>query len=147
MSDHDSSLAPAPDPDTTDLTKRRDFLLLLSGAPAAVLAAGLAGCSDSGSDDEATPTSTSTQAASGGDDEAASGPVEVIDQTHLLLTTAQDTLEARGLTVETVDATGQGRTVEDPTEWIVVAQDPISGEVEAGSVVTLDVRRTDEPAS
>ena len=73
--------------------------------------------------------------------------VEVIDQTHLLLTTAQDTLEARGLTVETVDATGQGRTVEDPTEWIVVAQDPISGEVEAGSVVTLDVRRTDDPAS
>jgi hypothetical protein len=121
---------------------------LVVGAATAALAATafLAGCSDSGSDDDATPTGTSAEVTSGADEEA-SGTVEVIDQTHLLLATAQDTLEARGLTVETVDSTGQGRTVDDPTLWVVVAQDPLSGEVEAGSVVTLDVRRTDDPAS
>ncbi|MDC7121506.1 hypothetical protein OMK64_08145 [Cellulomonas fimi] len=121
---------------------------LVVGAATAALAATafLAGCSDSGADDDATPTGTSAEVTSGADEEA-SGTVEVIDQTHLLLATAQDTLEARGLTVETVDSTGQGRTVDDPTLWVVVAQDPLSGEVEAGTVVTLDVRRTDDPAS
>lgn len=120
---------------------------LAVGAATAALAATafLAGCSDSGTEDEPTAVETTTESST--QDEAASGQVEVIDQTHLLLATAQDTLEARGLTVEVVDSTGQGRTVDDPTLWVVVAQEPLTGEVEAGSVVTLDVRRTDDPAS
>ncbi|GCE75517.1 PASTA domain-containing protein [Cellulomonas biazotea] len=120
---------------------------LAAGAAAAALAATafLAGCSDSGAEDE--PTAAETTAEATTDDAAASGKVEVIDQTNLLLATAQDTLEARDLTVEVVDSTGQGRTVDDPTLWVVVAQDPLTGEVDAGSVVTLDVRRTDDPAS
>lgn len=128
------------------LPATRTRLTLATVTAALAATAFLAGCSDSGSDDAATPSGTTDEVTSGAD-ATASGQVEVIDQTHLLLTTAQDTLEARGLTVETVDATGQGRTVDDPTVWVVVAQDPISGEVEAGSVVTLDVKRTDDPAS
>ena len=120
---------------------------LVVGAATAALAATafLAGCSDSGAEDE--PTAAETTAEATTDDAAASGKVEVIDQTNLLLATAQDTLEARDLTVEVVDSTGQGRTVDDPTLWVVVAQDPLTGEVDAGSVVTLDVRKTDDPVS
>ncbi|GIG22863.1 hypothetical protein Cch01nite_35870 [Cellulomonas chitinilytica] len=109
----------------------------------AAAAALLAGCSDSGSGDDSSPAETTADAQVTTD----SGSVEVIDQTHLLLGTAQETLEARGLKVEATDATGQGRTVDDPTAWVVVSQDPTSGTVDAGSTVVLTVRKTDDPAS
>jgi len=113
--------------------------LVLALASSAAL---LAGCSDSGSSDDSTSESTADAQVT-----TDSGSVEVIDQTHLLLATAQETLEARGLTVEATDATGQGRTIDDPTLWVVVTQDPTSGTVDAGSTVALTVKKTDDPAS
>ncbi|RMI13471.1 hypothetical protein [Cellulomonas triticagri] len=78
---------------------------------------------------------------------AAAADVTVIDQTNLLLATAQETLEARGLEVLVADASGQGRTIDDPTQWVVVTQDPITGTVEPGTEVTLTVRMTTDPAN
>jgi hypothetical protein len=115
--------------------------LVLALASSAAL---LGGCSDSDSGSDAGSTTESTADAQVTAD---SGSVEVIDQTHLLLATAQETLEARGLTVEATDATGQGRTIDDPTLWVVVSQDPTSGTVDAGSTVALTVKKTDDPAS
>lgn len=89
-----------------------------------------------------------TSAGSASDDTttaAAAEDVQVIDQTNLLLQTAQETLEARGLEVQVADASGQGRAIEDPTQWVVVTQDPTSGSVEAGTEVTLTVRMTTDP--
>ncbi|MGY4645934.1 PASTA domain-containing protein [Cellulomonas sp. URHB0016] len=114
--------------------------LVLALASSAAL---LAGCSSDSSGDDSAAETTSTADAQVTTD---SGSVEVIDQTHLLLATAQETLEARGLQVEATDATGQGRTIDDPTLWVVVTQDPTSGEVDAGSTVALTVKKTDDPA-
>ena len=61
MSDIDRPQAPAAPDDTTDLTRRRDFLLLLSGAPAAALAVGLAGCTNT----PTSPDSAGSSASSG----------------------------------------------------------------------------------
>ncbi|MET0434530.1 MAG: hypothetical protein ABW025_10215 [Cellulomonas sp.] len=91
----------------------------------------------------------STSAGSASDDTTTSAAetkdVQVIDQTNLLLATAQETLEARGLEVQAADASGQGRPIDDPTQWVVVTQDPTSGTVEAGTEVTLTVRMTTDP--
>ncbi|HEY0188988.1 MAG TPA: hypothetical protein VGC67_15955 [Cellulomonas sp.] len=116
---------------------------ILSVAAAAVTTVVLlAGCS-SGSDSttDSSESAASTSAASTGDAQ----DVQVIDQTNLLLTTAQETLEARGLVVQVADASGQGRTIDDPTEWVVVTQDPISGTVPAGTEVTITARMTTDP--
>lgn len=78
---------------------------------------------------------------------AAAADVTVIDQTNLLLATAQETLEARGLEVLVADSSGQGRTIDDPTQWVVVTQNPITGTVEPGTEVTLTVRMTTDPAN
>lgn len=106
-------------------------------------AALLAGCSNDSSSDEATTDAPSASAS----ESAASDEVTVISQTNLLLVTAQDTLEGRGLEVEVTDITGQGRTIDDPTQWLVVTQTPETGTVEPGTVVQLEVRKTDDPAS
>lgn len=66
-------------------------------------------------------------------------PVEVPDVTNLILSTAQDTIEAKGLTVEIVDESGAGVTVDDPTTYTVADQDPVEGTVDPGSLVTLTV--------
>ncbi|WP_168217049.1 PASTA domain-containing protein [Cellulomonas sp. Y8] len=90
----------------------------------------------------------STSAGSASDDTTSAAEtkdVQVIDQTNLLLATAQETLEARGLEVQAADASGQGRPIDDPTQWVVVTQDPTSGTVEAGTEVTLTVRMTTDP--
>ncbi|MBW0255923.1 PASTA domain-containing protein [Cellulomonas sp. PS-H5] len=91
----------------------------------------------------------STSAGSASDDTttaaAETQDVQVIDQTNLLLATAQETLEARGLEVQAADASGQGRPIDDPTQWVVVTQDPTSGTVEPGTEVTLTVRMTTDP--
>lgn len=116
---------------------------ILGSAVVLLATAGLlAACSsdDEGSDDATTAAST-TSAEQG----EASGEVTVIDQTNLLLGTAQDTLEARGLTVTVTDASGEDREIEDPTQWVVVTQDPDSGTVEAGTEVALTVRMTTDP--
>jgi len=89
----------------------------------------------------ASDDTTTTAAGSGSED------VQVIDQTNLLLQTAQETLEARGLEVLVADASGQGRAIDDPTQWVVVTQDPISGSVERGTEVTLTVRMATDPIS
>lgn len=116
---------------------------ILGSAVVLLATAGLlAACSsDDGGSDDAT-TTASTASAERGD---ASGEVTVIDQTKLLLATAQETLEARGLTVTVTDASGAGREIEDPTMWVVVTQDPVSGTVEAGTEVALTVRMTTDP--
>ncbi len=110
-------------------------------AAAVATAALLAACSGS-SDDASTADESPSAAATTAE---VSGDVTVIDQTNLLLTTAQETLEARGLVVEVTDATGQDRAIDDPTAWVVVTQDPTSGTVEAGSTVTLTARMTTDP--
>lgn len=108
---------------------------------AATLLAGCASSSGTAGTAETTPSPSLT--ADGG----TSGMVDVISQTNILLVSAQETLEARDLVVEVVDVTGQGRMVEDPTQWVVVAQDPETGTVASGSTVVLEVRRTDDPRS
>jgi ABC-type phosphate transport system substrate-binding protein len=112
-------------------------------AAAVATVALLAACSGSSDDASTSDTSSSSKATTA----EASGEVTVIDQTNLLLATAQETLEARGLVVDVADASGQGRPIDDPTTWVVVTQDPISGTVEAGSTVTLTARMTTDPAS
>lgn len=111
-------------------------------AAAVATVALLAACSGSSDDTETTDAASESAAST-----EVSGEVQVIDQTNLLLATAQDTLEARGLEVEVADALGQGRTIDDPTAWVVVTQDPTSGTLEAGDTVTLTVRMTTDPIS
>jgi hypothetical protein len=115
-------------------------------AAAVATAALLAACSG-GADDDASSAPSSSESATGSSTSGASGDVQVIDQTNLLLVTAQETLEARGLEVLVADASGQGREIEDPTQWVVVTQDPQSGTVEAGTEVTITARMTTDPAS
>ena len=124
------------------LTRVRSPRATRAGVAVLALSLVLAGCSASGTD-EAADESTATAV----EETPESSTVTVIDQTKLRLVTAQQTFEARGLVVEVTDATGQGRTVDDPTQWVVVTQTPADGEVERGSTITLDVRRTDDPIS
>lgn len=114
----------------------------LGVAAAAVATVALLAACSSSSDDASTPDGTASAESTTAE---VSGEVTVIDQTNLLLTTAQQTLEARGLVVEVTDATGQDRAIDDPTAWVVVTQDPVSGTVEAGSTVTLTARMTTDP--
>jgi hypothetical protein len=111
---------------------------ILGVAAAAVttvaLLAGCASSTDAGSGSSASASVSAEPA-----------DVVVLDQTNLLLVTAQETLEARGLVVLVADASGQGRTIDDPTQWVVVTQDPISGTVEQGTEVTITARMTTDP--
>jgi phosphoribosylcarboxyaminoimidazole (NCAIR) mutase len=109
-------------------------------AAAVATVALLAACSGSSDDAETTDAASESAAST-----EVTGEVQVIDQTNLLLATAQETLEARGLEVEVADALGQGRAIDDPTAWVVVTQDPTSGTLEAGDTVTLTVRMTTDP--
>ncbi|GEL47183.1 hypothetical protein KQI48_11100 [Cellulomonas hominis] len=111
-------------------------------AAAVATVALLAACSGSSDDAETTDAASESAAST-----EVTGEVQVIDQTNLLLATAQETLEARGLEVEVADALGQGRAIDDPTAWVVVTQDPTSGTLEAGDTVTLTVRMTTDPIS
>lgn len=121
---------------------RRSTTRTVSVAAAAVATVALLAACSGSSDDASTSDGTTSAASTTAE---VSGEVTVIDQTHLLLGTAQETLEARGLVVDVADASGQGRAIDDPTQWVVVTQDPISGTVEAGSTVTLTARMTTDP--
>lgn len=126
---------------------RRSTRTLSVVAAAVATAALLAACAG-GSDDDASPTTPgSSESATGSSTSGASGDVQVIDQTNLLLVTAQETLEARGLEVLVADASGQGRAIDDPTQWVVVTQDPQTGTVEAGTEVTITARMATDPIS
>lgn len=122
------------------IARRRTTRTLGVAAAAVATVSLLAACASaeggtsagSASDDTTTASSETTE-------------VQVIDQTNLLLATAQETLEARGLEVQVADASGQGRAIDDPTQWVVVTQDPTSGSVEQGTEVTLTVRMTTDP--
>jgi hypothetical protein len=112
--------------------------LAVIGAAATTVAL-LAGCASGNTAGSASSDGPSAEQT------AASSEVQVIDQTNLLLVSAQETLEARGLVVQVADASGQGRTIDDPTQWVVVTQDPKSGSAEKGDEVTLTVRMTTDP--
>lgn len=116
-------------------------------AAAVATVALLAACSGSSDDAGTTEPATESAASESAASTEVTGEVQVIDQTNLLLATAQETLEARGLEVEVADALGQGRAIDDPTAWVVVTQDPTSGTLEAGDTVTLTVRMTTDPIS
>ena len=67
------------------------------------------------------------------------------DVTGLRLADAQARLSAQGYpTVEPIDATGHGRPVLDPTNWIVQSQSPAPGT--RGVAVTLRVRKPTDAA-
>jgi beta-lactam-binding protein with PASTA domain len=72
----------------------------------------------------------------------------VPDVTGLRLSDAQARLSAQGYpTVEPIDATGRGRAVLDPTNWIVESQVPAAGSRGAlGAAVTLQVRKPTDAA-
>lgn len=106
-------------------------------AAAVTTVALLAGCASS--------TDAGSGSAASASVSAEPADVVVLDQTNLLLVTAQETLEARGLVVLVADASGQGRTIDDPTQWVVVTQDPISGTVAQGTEVTITARMTTDP--
>jgi len=119
---------------------RRTTRTLSVAATAVATVSLLAACASAEGGTSAGSASDDTTTAS-----AEAKEVQVIDQTNLLLTTAQETLEARGLEVQVADASGQGRAIDDPTQWVVVTQDPTSGSVEQGTEVTLTVRMTTDP--
>lgn len=123
---------------------RRALQRVGSATIALALGVGLTACGagDSEPQDDASPAATTGESAAA---KETSGPVTVLDQTKIRLVTAQQTFESKGLVVEVVDATGQGRTIDDPTEWVVQTQTPAEGTVEPGSTITLEVRRTDDP--
>lgn len=124
---------------TMSLTRRPARALSIGAT--ALVAVGLLGACASGNG-----TSDDTTSGSGASASAAV-EVTVYDQTGLLLVTAQETFEGKGLTVDVADATGQGRSIDDPTQWVVVTQDPIDGTLPAGSTVTLTARMTTDPAT
>lgn len=124
---------------TMSLTRRPVRLLTLGAT--ALVAVGLLGACASGNG------STDDTTAGSGASSAAAAEVTVYDQTGLLLVTAQETLEGKGLVVDVADSTGQGRAIDDPTQWVVVTQDPIDGTLPAGSTVTLTARMTTDAAS
>ena len=119
---------------------RRPTRTLSVAAAAVATVSLLAACASSEGSTSAGSASDDTTTAS-----AEATEVQVIDQTNLLRATAQETLEARGLEVQAADASGQGRPIDDPTQWVVVTQDPTSGSVERGTEVTLTVRMTTDP--
>jgi maltose-binding protein MalE len=119
---------------------RRTTRTLSVAAAAVATVSLLAACASAEGGTSAGSASDDTTTAS-----AEAKEVQVIDQTNLLLATAQETLEARGLEVQVADASGQGRAIDDPTQWVVVTQDPTSGSVERGTEVTLTVRMTTDP--
>lgn len=114
----------------------RTLAVIGAAATTVALLAGCASGNTAGSASSDEPSAEQT---------AASTEVQVIDQTNLLLVSAQETLEARGLVVQVADASGQGRTIDDPSQWVVVTQDPKSGSAEKGDEVTLTVRMTTDP--
>lgn len=98
----------------------------------------LAGCSSDGDADSDTSADAAATTAAA-EDADPNAPVEVPDVTNLLLQTAQDNIEAKGLTVEIVDESGAALVVDDATAFTVAAQDPADGTVDPGSAVTLTV--------
>lgn len=126
---------------------RRPARTLAVAAAAVATAALLTACASGSNGDASSTTPGGSASASASSTSGASDDVQVIDQTNLLLVTAQETLEARGLEVLVADASGQGREIEDPTQWVVVTQDPQTGTVEAGTEVTITARMTTDPAS
>lgn len=126
---------------------RRPARTIAVAAAAVATAALLASCASGSNGDASSTTPGGSSSASASSTAGASGDVQVIDQTNLLLVTAQETLEARGLEVLVADASGQGREIEDPTQWVVVTQDPQTGTVEAGTEVTITARMTTDPIS
>lgn len=116
----------------------RSRMRAMSAALVVAAALVLTGCSsdsDDATSDESSPAQTETAA----QEVDPNAPVEVSDVTNLILETAQQTLEAQGLTVDVVDESGAAVTVEDPTTYTVSAQDPADGTVDPGSTVTLTV--------
>ena len=103
---------------------------------AALLVAVCTADADSGAD-EPEPTQTETSVPE--DTAEPTGPAEVPDVTLLILETALGNMSRAGLEVETVDASGAPVTVDDPTTYKVVAQDPAEGTLEPGQTVTLTV--------
>lgn len=122
------------------IARRRTTRTLSVAAAAVATVSLLAACASAEGGTSAGSASDDTTTAS-----SETAEVQVIDQTNLLLATAQETLEARGLEVQVADASGQGRAIDDPTQWVVVTQDPTSGSVEQGTEVTLTVRMTTDP--
>ena len=111
----------------------RSTMRTVSAALAVAATLLVAGCSSDDAD-------SGTQAQEEVDPNA---PVEVPDVTNLILMTAQDTVEAKGLVVEVVDEAGDPVTVDDPSTYTVADQDPIEGTVDPGSTVTLTVEPRD----
>jgi PBP1b-binding outer membrane lipoprotein LpoB len=110
------------------------------GAVATALAATLvlAGCSG----DDATETPEATEPAveqTAAPEAGQTGPVDVPDVTNIILETAQGNLMRKGLESTVVDESGAAVTVDDATAYVVVAQDPADGQLEAGETVTLTV--------
>lgn len=132
--------SPGGPPMNTSIARRRTTRTLSVAAAAVATVSLLAACASAEGGTSAGSASDDTTTAASETKE-----VQVIDQTNLLLATAQETLEARGLEVQVADASGQGRPIDDPTQWVVVTQDPTSGAVEQGTEVTLTVRMTTDP--
>lgn len=112
---------------------------------AALLASSLllAGCSDD-SDDAASPSGTPTASATPAADATTAAPtdVDVISQTNLTLDAAQGTFDLLGLKTEIVDKDGKPVTPgKDASAWLVVSQDPETGNVPVGSTVKLVVAK------
>jgi hypothetical protein len=90
------------------------------------------------------PTGTGGQSASGGPP----APLTVPDVAGKRLSDAEAALSAQGFTnVRPVDATGHGRAVLAPTNWIVQAQTPAAGSrLDPGRAITLRVRKPTDGA-
>jgi hypothetical protein len=99
-----------------------------------------AGCAADGAADTADEPTTSATAEQSEQSQSADGPVEVPDVTLLILETAMGNLMRAGLTAEAVDETGAPVPQDDLTAWVVTAQDPADGTVDAGTAVTLTVK-------
>jgi len=116
----------------------RSTMRTVSAALAVAATLFVAGCSSDG--EESTETeSAETETPAAQEEVDPNAPVEVPDVTNLILVTAQDTVEAKGLVVEVVDESGEAVTVDDPSTFTVADQDPIEGTVDPGSTVTLTV--------
>lgn len=115
----------------------RSTLRTASAALAVAATLLLAGCSSDGDADSDSSADATTDTTAASEDVDPNAPVEVPDVTNLLLQTAQDNIEAKGLTVEIVDESGAALVVDDATAFTVAAQDPADGTVDPGSAVTL----------
>lgn len=114
----------------------RSALRTASAALAVAATLLVAGCSSDG-DDADTSGGAATETAAAPETVDPNAPVEVPDVTHLILQTALDTIESKGLTVDVVDESGAALTVDDATTYVVESQDPADGTVDPGSAVTL----------